>query len=154
MATTKPSYAGSTSITITLNSLADGSARESTAVDNTSNLYWDVHVRVSVAVGTVGSEKRVLVYAYASEDGSTFPDTITGSDAAVTLENPTVLTPAATIAVPSNSKTYESDVFSIARLYGGVLPRKWGLLVVNKSGAALSGSGNSASYTGIGITTT
>lgn len=153
MATTKLAYSSSNSITITLNSLADGAAREATAIDNSSTLALDALVRVSVAVGTVAGEKRVLVYAYGSEDGSTYPDTITGSDAGVTLENPTVLTPAATIPVPSNSKTYESDVFSIARLYGGILPRKWGLLVVNKSGAALSGSGNAVSYTTVTLTT-
>lgn len=154
MATSKPSYGTSTAITISLNSRADGGAQESNSIDNSTNLYWDALVRVSVAVGTVAGEKRVLVYAWGSEDGSTFPDTITGSDANVTLENPTVLTPACTIPVPSNSKTYESDAFSIARLYGGNMPRKWGIVVVNKSGAALSGSGNSASYTGIGITIT
>lgn len=151
--TTKLAYATSTSITISFNSISDGTARESTAVDNTSNLYLDAIVRVSVAVGTVASEKRVLVYAYGSEDGSTYPDTVTGSDAAITLENPTVVTLACAIPTPSNSKTYESDAFSIARLYGGVMPRKWGLIVANRSGAALSGSGNSASYTGISLTT-
>ena len=153
MATTKLAYATSTSITITFNSLADGSARESTAVDNSSNLYLDALVRVSVAVGTVANEKRVLVYAYGSEDGSTYPDPLTGSDAAASLENPTVVTLACVIPTPSNSKTYESDAFSIARLYGGIVPRKWGLVVVNRSGAALSGSGNTASFTGVTLTT-
>lgn len=142
-------YASSASITITLNSLGDGAARESTAIDNSSNLYADAHVRVSVKVGTVANEKRVLVYAYGSEDGSLYPDTITGSDAAVTLETPTVIRLADVIAVPTSSKTYESDVISIARLYGGKLPRKWGILVQNRSGAALDASGNSASFTGV-----
>ena len=153
MATTKLAYATSTSITISFNSKGDGTGRESTAIDNSSNLYLDAIVRVSVAVGTVANEKRVLVYAYGSEDGSVYPDTVTGSDADITLENPSVLTLACAIPVPSNSKTYESDAFSIARLYGGVMPRKWGIVVVNRSGAALSGSGNTASFTGVTLTT-
>jgi hypothetical protein len=152
VATTKAAYASSASITITLNSLGSGSARESTAIDNTSNLYLDAHVRVTVNVGSVTGAPQALVYAYGSEDGSLYPDTVTGSDAGITLENPTVIRLAATIPTPTGSKAYESDVFSIARLYGGVLPRKWGIVVVNSTGAALSGSGNSASYTGINLT--
>lgn len=145
----KVTYASSASITITLNSLGSASARESTAIDNGTNLYLDAHVRVSVSVGSVSGSPQVLVYTYGSEDGSTFPDPATGSDAAITLENPTVMRLAGVIPTPTSSKVYESDVISIARLYGGVLPRKWGLVVVNTTGAALAGSNNSASFTGI-----
>ena len=42
-------------------------------------------------------------------------------------------------------------MISIARLYGGVLPRKWGIVVVNSTGAALAGSNNSACFTGINL---
>jgi len=149
VATTKALYASSVSITISFNSLGDGNARESTAIDNSSNLYLDAHVRVSFSVGTVANEKRCLVYAYGSEDGSTYPDTVTGSDAAITLETPPVIQLAFVVPTPTSSKVYESDVFSIARLFGGVLPRKWGIVVANRSGAALAGSNNSASYTGV-----
>jgi hypothetical protein len=142
-------YSTSTAITITLNSLGSASARESTAVDNSSNLYKDAHVRVTVNVGSVSGGPQVLVYAYGSEDGTVYPDPATGSDAAITLESPTVMTLARVIPTPTSSKAYESDVISIARLYGGALPRKWGIVVVNQTGAALAGSGCSASYTGI-----
>ena len=91
MATTKVAYASSASLTITLNSLGNGSARESTAIDNSSNLYLDAHVRVSISAGSVSGAPLVSVYAYGSEDGSVYPDPVTGSDAAITLENPTVL---------------------------------------------------------------
>jgi hypothetical protein len=153
MATTKAAYASSASITITLNSLGSTNARESTAIDNGTNLYLDAHVRVTVNVGSVSGSPVVHVYAYGSEDGSTYPDTVTGSDAAVTLEDPTVLRLAAVIPCPTSSKAYESDVLSIARLYGGVLPRKWGIVVKNSTGAAFSGSGCSAAYTGLHLTT-
>ena len=149
MATLKATYASSASFTITLNSLGNGSARESTAIDNGTNLYLDAHVRVTVSVGSVSGSPLVHIYAYGSEDGSVYPDTVTGSDAAVTIEDPTVLRWAIAIPTPTSSKAYESDVISIARLYGGVLPRKWGIVVVNMTGAALAGSGNSASFTGI-----
>jgi len=142
-------YSTSASITITLNSLGSASARESTAIDNSSNLYKDAHVRVTVNVGSVSGSPQVLVYSYGSEDGTVYPDPATGSDAAITLETVPVMRLAAVIPTPTSSKAYESDVISIARLYGGALPRKWGLVVVNSTGAALAGSGNSASYTGI-----
>ena len=154
MATTKAAYASSVAMTITLNSLGNGSARESTAIDNGTNLYLDAHVRVTVNVGSVTGSPQVLVYAYGSEDGSTYPDTVTGTDAAVTLEAPTVLRLAAVIPTPTSSKAYESDVISIARLYGGVLPRKWGIVVQNGTGASFAGSGCSAAYTGLHLTTT
>lgn len=153
MATTKPAYATSVAITITLNSLGNGAARESTAIDNSSNLYLDAHVRVSVSVGSVSGSPQVLVYFYGSEDGSVYPDTITGTDAAVTLEDPTVLRGPVVIPTPTSSKVYESDVISVARYYGGVLPRKWGILVKNSTGASLAASNNSASHTGLHLTT-
>src|SRR5262245_48908092 len=128
-------YSSSTSITITLNSLGSASARESTAIDNSSNLYKDAHVRVTVNVGSVSGSPQVLVYSYGSEDGTVYPDPATGSDAAITLETVPVMRLAAVIPTPTSSKAYESDVISIARLYGGALPRKWGLVVVNSTGA-------------------
>ena len=149
MATLKATYASSASFTITLNSLGNGSARESTAIDNGTNLYLDAHVRVTVSVGSVSGSPQVHIYAYGSEDGSVYPDTVTGSDAAVTMEDPTVLRHAISIPTPTSSKAYESDIISIARLYGGVLPKFWGIVVVNLTGASLAGSGNSASFTGI-----
>lgn len=151
MSTLKAGYASSASITITLNSLANGNARESTAIDNSTNLYLDAHVRVSLSAGSVSGSAQALIYAYGSEDGSVYPDPATGSDAGITLENPTVMRLAGVIPTPTSSKVYESDVISIARLYGGVLPRKWGLVVVNNTGAALAGSANSASFTGINL---
>jgi hypothetical protein len=151
VATLKTLYASSASITITLNSLGSGAARESTVIDNGTNKYLDAHVRVTVNVGSVSGSPLVHIYAYGSEDGSLYPDPLTGADAAVTLEDPTVLRHAIAIPTPTSSKAYESDVISIARLYGGVLPRKWGIVVVNTTGAALAGSGNSASFTGINL---
>lgn len=153
MTTTKLSFGGSTSITCTLNNLASGIAQQSTLVDNTSDLFLDALVRVTVNVATVNNPKQVLVYAYGSEDGSTFPDTVTASDSIITLESPTVLQLAAIIPTPTSAKAYESDAFSIGRLYGGILPRKWGIVVSNTSGATLSSSGSSATYTGISLVT-
>jgi len=148
MSDIKQAFGGSTAITCTFNSLGSGSARESTAVDNTSNLFLDALVRVSASVGTVAAPKEVRVYVYGSEDGTTYEDPATGSDAALTLEDPPVMKLARVIPTPSNSKVYEA-LFSVAQCFGGVMPRKWGLVIENQSGAALAASNNSASYSGV-----
>jgi len=148
MADVKQAFGTSTSITITLNSLASGSARESTAIDNTSNLFLDALVRVSIAVGTTAAPKEIRIYVAGSEDGTTYEDPATGTDAAITLEDPPVTKIARVIPVPTSSKTYEA-LFTVAQCFGGAMPRKWNIIIDNQSGAALSGSGNSATYSGI-----
>lgn len=144
----KEALGGSTSITITANSLGSASARESTVVDNGTNLYLDAIVRVSVSVGTVAAPKEVRIYVYGSEDGSVYEDPATGSDAAITLEDPPVMKLARIIPVPTSSKVYEA-VFTVAQCFGGTMPRKWGIVIDNQSGAALAASNNSASYSGV-----
>jgi hypothetical protein len=148
MANVLQAFGTSTSITITLNSLGSGSARESTAIDNTSNLYLDALVRVSVSVGTVANPKEVRVYVVGSEDGTVYEDPATGADAAITLEDPPVTKLARVIPTPTSSKVYEA-IFSVAQCFGGSMPRKWSIIVENQTGAALAGSSNSASYSGI-----
>lgn len=148
MSDVKQTFGATTAITITLNSLADAAARESTAVDNSTNKFEDAIVRVSVSVGTVVNEKEVRVYVYASEDGTVYEDPVTGTDAALTLEDPPVTRLARIIPTPTSTKVYEA-VFMVAPLFGRTMPYKWGLIVENQSGAALAASANSASYTGV-----
>jgi hypothetical protein len=144
----KQAFGASTALTITLNSLGSGSARESTAVDNSANLYLDAIVRVSVSIGTVANPKEVRVHVYGSEDGSVYEDPATGADAAITLEDPPVTRIGKVIPTPTSSKVYEA-IFSVAACFGGSMPRKWGIIVENQSGAALAASNNSASYSGV-----
>lgn len=152
MSVTKEQYGSSTAITITLTSLGDGNCRESAAVDNTSNLYLDalVYVACKLAAGSPASIQAINIYVYASEDGTNFGDNATGSDAALTMRSPTNLRLLGTIQTPdSGGVTYKSNPMSVARAFGGSLPRKWGIVVQNNSGLALDSSGNSASYTGV-----
>lgn len=127
-------------ITCTLASLATGSAREATAVDNTSNLFLDALVAVTVKLqaGTPGSDKAVYVYAAGTVDGSTWPDALTGSDAGVTLNSPTQLRLLGIIAAPTASATFKGGPWSVAAVFGGILPEKWSIVVLNKTNIALS----------------
>ena|SRR5438876_2505069 len=122
--------------------LADGGARESTSVDNvTTNKYLDVlvQVRVKFANTAPASEKRVYVYAYGTVDFTTplWPDTVTGTDAAITLNNPTQLKLIGVIeAVQNANGTMEPA--SVAQVFGGLMPNHWGIVILNKSGIALT----------------
>lgn len=154
MADRKIAYGTSTAITCTLASLATGAARESTAVDNTTNKFIDaiVYVACALQAGTPGSDKVINIYIYGSEDGTNYTDNATGSDAAVTLRSPTNLRLADVISVPdAGGLTYKSNPISVAEVFGGVMPRKWGIVVENRTNVTLSATeGNHAkTYTGV-----
>lgn len=154
MADLKQAFGASTAITITLASLASGSARQSAVVDNASNLFLDVMVNLSVklASGSPGGERTVYVYVYGSEDGTNYTDNATGSDAAITMRSPTNLRPLGIINTPdSGALTYKSGPMSVAAAFGGVIPRKWGIVVVNNTGLALSATEGDHAKTHTGV---
>jgi hypothetical protein len=139
MANVKLEYGTSTDITITVGSLAAASARESTAIDNTSDKFEDaeVYLALKLQAGSPSSDKSIYIYSYGSEDGSNYTDNATGSDAAITLRVPSNLRLSAVIACPdSGALTYKIVIGSIAAAFGGLLPPKWGIVVLNKTGIA------------------
>lgn len=159
MATIKVAYASTANFALTLASLSNSATvgRESTAIDNSTNLYVDVLVQVKVAVqsGAAANDKAVYVYAYGSEDGSTYTDNATGSNAAITLRAPTAMAIVGVIPCPDGGvATYESQPMSIAAAFGGHMPRKWGIVVRNYTGQALSASEGDHTYKYTGITYT
>lgn len=159
MATLKEGFspAGSTTaITITLNSLASSGTvgRASTAVDNSTNLFLDAFVTVTLSqsASAVANDKSFYVFAYGSINGSTYPEGVTGSDAAYTFAGAAgALTTAIRLigvipAVASANNT--SPPFAVAPAFGGILPYKWGIIVLNYGGQTLAASGNTAQYVG------
>lgn len=158
MTTDKISYANSAAITITLNSLAHSLTvgRQSTVIDNSTDLFDDalVTVTVNTSASALGSNKVVSIYVSGSEDGTNFEcdDNLLGaSDAGYTMNSITNLKLAAVIYCTTSSKVYRKS-FSIACLYGGIMPRKWALVVTNETNQTLAASSNSASYSGITYT--
>lgn len=156
MATTlKPVYGTSTALTWTsAGTLANGSAAGCLAVDNTSNLFDDAYVYIAIGVGTVASPKYINVWVAGSEDGTNYlgnsatTDAYAGTDAAVTLGAPTVFAGPYFQATTQASVTGKLFIPSVAKLMGTlILPRKWGLIVENQSGAAFTSL--SATYTGL-----
>ena len=141
-------------ITITITSLASSLTvgRASTAVDNTTNLFLEtfVMVKVKTSASALANDKGVYVYGYATADGgTTYTDSITGTDAGFTRTDPTNLPLLGFINCPATSTTYVGGPWAVAALcYGGVLPAKWGIFVANFTGQALDASVGNAFYQG------
>lgn len=134
----KNTYAAKATITVTLTSLANGSGRESTVVDNTTNRYRDYRIRFQTKGQTSGTA-YLDVYVYTALGDTTYTDLATGSDAAFTAANRfnsrylgSIRCNAGTSAVTAAMQL--SDVFDTC-------PDKWGLIFINSTGAALSATG-------------
>lgn len=151
MSDVKEVFGSATSITITLNSLASSSTagREATAIDNSTTLYLDALVQFVLATGsgTIGSTPYAFIYAIASADGgTTWPDPATGSDAAITVGGQVKGGILDVVSLPAASTTYKSQPRSVASIFGGVLPPKWSIVVLNSCGVALASAGNSGKF--------
>ena len=136
-------------ITITVASLANNSARESTVVDNSSNLFRDVLVAGFVKSGASGTSASgyVQIYVYGTADGgSNYTQGATGSDAAITLTVPPNARLLGTVNVVANATTYKFGPMSVARAFGGSMPEKWGIIVENKTGGTLDATGGNHGF--------
>ena len=149
----------SVALTIDLSSLASGSSgvytagRESTAVDNTSNTDVDHLLSGKIRAGTSPTASRfinVYVYANISSSGGTptYPDVLDGTDSAETFTSANVMNAAVKLAASmvtdnTSDRDYYFGPISVASLFGGVLPKFWGVFVAHDSAVALnSTSGN------------
>ena len=138
-------------LTLTLASLATDTnklvGRASTAVVNTTNLDLDHLVSGRITTGTSPTvSKTIEVWAYApiqvASGTPTYPDSITGTDAAKTMTSANVKSAAlrliAVITVDANSdRSYAIPPTSIAQLFGG-MPPWWGVFVVHDTGVNLN----------------
>jgi hypothetical protein len=150
----KIAYGTSTSVTITLASLASSSTRlagrESTVVANDTNKYIDVVAGGKIMTGSSPTaDKRIEVWVYGSVDGVIYPDTLTGSNSDRTITSDDIkrmaLRLGASIATDNTSgRSYSYGPFSIAELFGGVLPKRYGFFVTHDTGVALNATGSNS----------
>ena len=151
MANIKEEFGTSTSITITLNSLATSATagRASAAIDFTTDKFIDVlfTVTVKILTGTIANDKGCHVWLYLSEDGTNYADALSAGDAAYTPNSPNNAVYLGFIEMPTQSATYRK-IFSLRDRFSSV-PRKAVLVVRNYCGINLDSTGNSATYTGI-----
>ena len=139
-------------ITCTITSLTTTSQRQSTAIDNTTNLYLDALVFAKIKSGASGTTATgtINIYAYGTADGgTTYTDGATGTDGAITLTVPPNMRIIGVMNLVANATTYEAGPFSVAAAFGGILPDHWGIVVENKTGGTLDGSIASTWYQGV-----
>lgn len=132
MSTIKALYAAATTITVTLSSMTNGSARRSAAVDNSTNLYTDALLSVIVKTGASGTSATGTwsVYLYASADDASNYTAGGSTDAAYTMKGDEIYL--GTMSAIANATTYVG-FFTIA-IVTGSMPRNWGLIFVNNGG--------------------
>lgn len=157
MADVKIAYGSSSAFTFTLASLASSSTRvagqESTAVDNTTNKYIDYLVDGKVTTGTTPTDARQIdLWVYASyNDTPLYPDVLDGTDSAETLTSEGVRNGALILAgtVQTNNtsdRTYWFAPFSIAALFGGQMPKYFGLFLAHDTGVNLNSTGSNHAF--------
>jgi hypothetical protein len=160
----KDAHGASAAYAITLTSLATTSAgillagRGSTAVNNTANLYLNYLAGGRITMGTVAAtaDRSIEIHGYGSvNDTPTYPDTITGSDANITLTSANVKRAAVRLIErifvdTTASRVYWFGPVSLAQIFGGNIPKYHGLFVTQDSAQSLhSTAGNHVlNYTG------
>lgn len=150
MADVKEKFGTPTAFTKTNANLASSATAgwKSNAIDNSTNLYLDALVSIELAaVNTApANSKAIFLYAYSLVEGtayaSTGDGTVDGTEGTLTFPDITTLPCAlpllGTIPYPVQNKAINSPAFSVARCFGGVLPPKWGVAMVNHSGQTLN----------------
>jgi hypothetical protein len=144
-------YPAAANFTITLASLASsttGVGRQTTLVDNTTNKYLAAQVELKITMGTTPTA-NTLVYVYLIRyDNTAIADDGAGaSDAGWTQINAPLLGTILCSAATSNVAYY--GVFNTGFL--GELGPKWGIGIVNSTGAALNSTEGNHGYSWIGI---
>lgn len=134
--------ANNQAITCTLASLANNGQRSAAAIDNTTNVFIDALIQIQIKSGASGVSATgyVNVYAYGTVDGGTSYGEAAGTDASITLTSPPNVRLIGVLNVVANATIYKSNPMSVAAAFGGVLPDHWGIIIENKTGAALDGT--------------
>lgn len=137
----KGSFGTITSLTMTLAGLADAAARESAAIANDVTRYLDalLEFTVSLSGGSATGDKAIDLYLAPSLDGTTWPDTVTGANAAYTPGDLKNLMFLGTFYAPSGTGPFRA-VFptSMGPNAALLLPPFWSIVLVNRTGRSLA----------------
>lgn len=151
------SYSSVQTMTITgLNSLGSSAtvAWQSAVQDNSTDLYEDIHLQVILDMANTApaNDKCLYVLAYSGLE-TTYSNPASGTEGSITLTNFTNTGQNARqigiIPYTTQDEVIESSVMSVAEPFGFILPIKWGIIIVNYSGAAIAASGNSVKWRGV-----
>lgn len=147
----KIAYAASSALTMSLAGLGTDAnllaGQEATAVDNSSNLYFDYQISGKITTGTSPTAaKQIEIYVVApiDPDTPTWPDVFTGTNGARTITSAEIKksicrVPAHVIDTNNTSdRTYPFAPISVASLFGGVCPKRFTVFVTHNTGVALN----------------
>lgn len=151
MATTlTPSYGSTAALTVTnLASLASDATLlagwSSAVIANGTNLAVSEKISGLIKMGTSPTAaKSVYIYIWAAlDDTPTYPDTITGSEGTKTLTSANVRDSGAfrlanVITVDNTSNRVYPFTVDVSALFGGHMPKNYGVFIVHNTGAALN----------------
>lgn len=159
------SFNASSALTITsFNSLASDSSllagASSAVVDNgATGAALEIGITAQIKNGTTPTTaKEIDLYAWAKNDDSTYPDAITGSDAAISITNTDAVNNALALLVSWASTTTTGSTYptgwhtlkptALGAAFG-VMPRYWGVWLVHNSVAAFASSGHVVTQKGL-----
>lgn len=162
MATRDLAYTAAAAIAVTsADALGDGSWCGSALVDNQTNEFIDAQWGGSLQAGTLGADGQIDLYLVGSWDGTDFTAGCDAGDAAITwgttgkthVHGEFDLIPV--WSARTDSTDDDNDIyfgpFGVAEFFGGKMPREWGIIIENNTGASLhaTGTNNHLEYTGI-----
>lgn len=150
MTTATMLYGSPTTHTITLASLASDTnliaGRQGTVINNGSagEDAIDAMLGGKVTTGTTPTTARQIeVWCFGTYDGTTYSAGAGASDANFSPTGEKTLMKLVTM-IPTDATsnhTYEWGPFSVAGVFGGVMPEKWGVFIVHNTGVALNATG-------------
>lgn len=165
--TYKEAFTASATITIAPQNVASSATFvagvESDVISNLSTLYADVLVSGKWTAGTtptVSTQVQIWIYAPITDNLAstvTYPDVIDGTSSAETMTSFAILQAGLrlgaviTIDTTTSDRTYYCAPFSVAALFGGRLPTRWGLFIAHSSGTNSNSTGSNHAWTYIGI---
>lgn len=141
MATVKELLSSVSTFTITLASLANSTAgvgRQSTIIDNTTNLYLFALISLAIKLGTSPTANSPIdIYLIRDNNDSTplRDDGAGASDAGLTVKNAIKIATLTTGTAPSTGDVLKVNI-DLQKLNIPLGP-KWGIAIVNGSGVAL-----------------
>lgn len=116
----------------------------SAVIDNTSNLSVTEKLTGKIQTGTTPTvSTNIFVYLWETlDDTPTYPDTISGSEAAITLTSANVLGSGAfklatVISVDATTGRVYPFSIDVAQFFGFNMPKKWGVWIVHNTVATL-----------------
>lgn len=145
-------YGAAIDASITLASLASDTnllaGRESAAIVNTTDKWTDFGVSGRIRTGTSPTASRVIeVWAVGSWDGTLWPDTVDGTDSAITLSGADIkqqicMHVAIMQTTNASNRDYPFSIRSLAAIFGGIIPPAWAIFVTHNTGVALNATGS------------